>query len=89
MVRNHIAPLQPNTLACFHTWGSSQGAGRMTLTKMRKYDSWVNLAKKACYLLLIIILEEGLFLFFRQNIAQTSAFRWPTRYFLWRDDTCR
>ncbi len=26
-----IAPLQPSTLACFRTWGSSTGAGRADL----------------------------------------------------------
>jgi len=33
---NHIAPLQPPTLASFPTWGDSEGAGRVTLAG-RKY----------------------------------------------------
>lgn len=31
-VSNHTEPLQPPTLAAFPPWGSSEGAGRMTLT---------------------------------------------------------
>ena len=36
-MRNHIAPLQLPTLAAFLPWGSSEGAGRMTL--IRRKDS--------------------------------------------------
>jgi hypothetical protein len=38
--KGDIAPLQPDTLASFRTWGSSQGAGRIALVQ-RYNDSFV------------------------------------------------
>jgi len=44
-VRNHIAPLQPFTLAAFLPWGDSKGASRMTLTE-GKGSTYIELVKK-------------------------------------------
>jgi len=43
---DHIAPLQPPTLASFRTWGDSAGADRMRLTRRCKTMNFYYIYKR-------------------------------------------
>src|SRR4051812_43992388 len=56
---------QPSTLACFRTWGSSIGAGRIRLTRRKSKIIKFNSQKTFRYFILIIFAQ----IFFMENTA--------------------
>ena len=47
---NYIAPLQPLTVASVKTWRSSEGAGRVGLSRLQRYKLFLD-SPKVCLIL--------------------------------------